>query len=372
MKLKEYQAKKLFRRFGIPTPNGKLVRSPEEAGRVARELQGAVVIKPQLNVKGRGKVGGIGFADSVEGTVIEAERLLNTTILSEKVELLLVEKKIEISQEIYVAVTVDYDVRRPLIIASDRGGIDIEQIAVETPERLIRIHISLLKELSDSDLSPVQSMLGYDVSDIVKKLYTIFIENDAEMVEINPIVRNTAGNLCAVDAVLNVNDDAIYRHELLKPIQEEILREDPISAEAQENNWTYIDLPGTIGILSSGAGLTMAILDLIQAAGGQAANFLDTAQFDDEGIYKAFDLLLRAKPVKVLFVNIFAGLNRCDLLARGICRYIEDHRPDVPLVVRMVGNAEKEGHRILKDIGITPYSSLEKAISSAVDLGGKH
>jgi len=209
------------------------------------------------------------------------------------------------------------------------------------------------------------------VADILLTLHALFQEYCAETVEINPLVRAADGRLYAVDAVLNVDDDSLFKNEDLMRIREESRKDDPISAEARDHSWTYIDLPGTVGILSSGAGLTMAIMDMIHYGGGAAANFLDTAQIDDEGIYDAFDLIMRAKPVKVLLINIFAGLNRCDLLARGIRRFIEDHHPEVPMVVRMIGNKEQRGREILEEIGIDVCSSLEDAVSKVVALGGK-
>jgi succinyl-CoA synthetase beta subunit len=175
-----------------------------------------------------------------------------------------------------------------------------------------------------------------------------------------------SGELVAVDAVLNINQDALFRHPELEELRRELPVEDAIAEEAQRNSWTYIDLDGDIGILSSGAGLTMAILDLIERAGGRAANFLDTAQIDDEGIVRAFELIVRAKPVKSVLVNIFAGLNRCDGLARGITRYLADNPLPVPVVVRMIGNREEEGYRILRDAGIEPVAELEPAVEMAV------
>ena len=371
MRLKEFQAKEIFRKYGIATPEGAMVRSPEEVEEVARALEGAVVLKPQLRVKGRGKVGGIGFAGNPREAVEEARRLFKATIHGEAVKRMLIEEKIQIQKEMYLAVTVDYAARRPLIMASDVGGIDIEEISERNPEQIIRIHTLPGEKITEALVSAAEEILGEDVAQILVKLYSIFNETSGEIVEINPLVRDVNGRLYAVDAVLNVDDDSVFKHDFLKRIQQEARKEDPIASEAKARNWTYIDLPGTIGILSSGAGLTMAIMDMIHAAGGRPANFLDTAQIDDEGIYQAFDLIMRAKPVNVLLINIFAGLNRCDLLASGIRKFLEDHRPQVPLVIRMVGNAEVKGYAVLEEIGITPFSSLEEAVSRAVELGGQ-
>jgi succinyl-CoA synthetase beta subunit len=371
MKLKEFQAKAIFRKSGLPIPRGVLAASAAEAEKAAGELGGAVVLKPQLDVKGRGKVGGIGFADDPTGALREADRLFSMVIHGEKVERLLIEEKIDIRQEMYLAVLVDYAERMPLIMASDVGGIDIEDVSREDPGRIIRIHVPPGETIDASVLKPVAEKLGKDAAEIMMTLHGLFSACCAETVEINPLVRAAEGRLVAVDAVLNVDDDALYKNEDLMRIREETREDDLITAEARDRSWTYIDLPGTVGILSSGAGLTMAIMDMIHHAGGAPANFLDTAQIDDEGIYDAFDLIMRAKPVKVLLINIFAGLNRCDLLARGIRRFVEERRPDVPMVVRMIGNKEEAGYAILKDIGIPAYASLEEAVSKAVKLGAK-
>ena len=368
MNLREYQAKHIFKNYGLRVPVGAIAADPSEAESTARTLGCPVVLKPQLGVKGRGKVGGIGFADDPPGARREAERLFALTVKGEAVKTLLVEKRLSISEELYVAVTIDYSARQPVIIASSTGGVDIEETARAHPANVHRIPVNILHGIEPEMLARVEVRLGAGVSDTIKTLYRVFRDFDAELVEINPLIRSRSGDLWAADAVLNINPDSVFRHDDLIPFKQEIPVEDPIAEEASANSWTYIDLPGDIGILSSGAGLTMAILDLIHKAGGKPANFLDTAQMDDEGIYNAFDLLSRAKETRVLLVNVFAGLNRCDRLADGIRRYLEGSHKETPLVVRMVGNLEEEGHRILRDIGITPFTRLEDAVDRAVQL----
>jgi succinyl-CoA synthetase beta subunit len=338
MNLREYQAKTIFSQHGITIPKGKIVTTPGEAAKTTEEFDSGVVIKPQLGVKGRGKVGGIGFADDPAAAKAEAKRLLGSKIKGETVQKL------------------------------SEGGVEIEETAKTHPDRILRIPVNILKGPSPNDIARIADRMGKDTAQYVDLLYRLFRRYDAELVEINPLVRTTDGNLCAVDAVLNINEDSVFRHEELTAFQKEIPVDDPIAAEASLSSWTYIELPGDIGILSSGAGLTMAILDLIHKAGGSAANFLDTAQIDDEGIYNAFELLSRAKKTRVLLVNIFAGLNRCDSLAMGIQRYLNDHPIETPLVVRMIGNLEEEGHQILREMGIEPFSRLEDAVEKAVKL----
>jgi succinyl-CoA synthetase beta subunit len=368
MKLREYQAKRIFAESGIAVPQSGLARTPAEAAEIARGLGTPVVLKPQLGVKGRGKVGAIGFADDTEGARAEAERLLDMTVKGEAVRSLLVEQRVDIADELYVAVTVDPSARCPVIITSAEGGVDIEEVARERPERVRRTLVNILTGPTSAELHAAAEALGDGGFPLLKTLYGLFRSWDAEIVEINPLVRTTSGELVAVDAVLNVDRDAVQRHEELIALREEIPVEDEIAEEAARNDWTYIEMPGDIGVLSSGAGLTMAILDLIHRAGGSPANFLDTAQIDDDGIYSAFELMARARPHRVLLVNLFAGLNRCDALADGIRRYITDHPPAVPVLVRMVGNLEEEGHRILRQAGLTPFSQIEEAVEEAVRL----
>lgn len=366
MKLREFQAKRIFREHGISTPQGAVARTPEQAQTIARELGQAVVIKPQLGVKGRGKVGGIRFATTPDDALQQARELLAMTIKGEPVQILWVEQKLPIASELYVAVTVDFAARQPVLMASDQGGVDIETVAAKAPDQLIRVPVSILENPDQLDLSLVKEKMGQDVADVLRRLYQLFREQDAELVEINPLIRLPNGHLVAADGVLNVNDDASFRHEAWTQLEREFETPDPLASEARSHHWTYIDLAGDIGILSSGAGLTMAILDLIHGDGGKPANFLDTAQIDAQGIRDAFDFLARARPVKSMLVNIFAGLNRCDDLATGIVSYLQEHPMNPPPVIRMVGNQEESGHQILRQAGLEPFAQLEQAVRAAV------
>jgi succinyl-CoA synthetase beta subunit len=368
MKLREYQAKSIFAEQLIAIPRGFLAVTADEAEAAARKLGTPVVLKPQLGVKGRGKLGGIAFADTPLEAMEAAGQLFQKTIKGEPVRTLLVEEKLDIAEELYLAVTIDYAARRPVLIASQEGGVEIEVVAERTPERVQKTLVSIVDGPSSDDLERLANQLGLDVARILERLYNIFRNLDAELVEVNPLIRTTSGDLVAADAVLNINEEALFRHPDLDKYKREIPVDDPVAEEARQKSWTYIDLSGDIGILSSGAGLTMAILDLMNRAGGRPANFLDTAQIDDQGIYEAFELLSRAGTPRVMLVNIFAGLNRCDALAEGIKRYLQDHPLPMPVVVRMIGNLEDEGHRILKGIGITPFKELEAAIDFAVKL----
>jgi succinyl-CoA synthetase beta subunit len=366
--LREFQAKKIFSDNSIRIPRGLLVRTPDAAAEACERLASAVVIKPQLGVKGRAKAGAIAFADAPEQAREEARRLLSTIVKGERVELLLVEEKVAIEREYYLAATIDYHHRQPVLVASAEGGVDVEEVARTHPEKILRVPVDIRQGPSAQALEPVSQLLGTMAGDWLARLYEIFRRYDAELVEINPLVLTTNDIFMAVDAVLNCDEDALFRQPEMERLMEQFPGGDPIAAAARSFNWTYIDLPGNIGILSSGAGLTMAILDLIHAMGGRAANFLDTAQIDQDGVYEAFDLCQRAKKVNVLLVNFFAGLNRCDHLAEGIRRFIREKPLQAPVVVRLVGNQEETAHRMLREVGIPTFKNLEEAVSRAVRL----
>ncbi|UCG88936.1 MAG: succinate--CoA ligase subunit beta [Gemmatimonadota bacterium] len=368
MNLREFQAKKVFAEHGIVVPRGALASTSEEVRKIAQDLDCAVVLKPQLGVKKRGKLGVIAFCDEPVMAEQEATRLFGMTVEGESANTLLVEERADIAEELYLAVTVDYSRRCPTLMISRYGGVDIEELSRNEPEKILRLPANILSGLTDRDIATIADFVDHEVAHLASTLYSIFRSCDAEMVEVNPLVRTKDGRLVAVDAVLNINDAALFRQPEMASLAEQSGGGDAIAQEANANKWTYIDLPGDIAILSSGAGLTMTILDLIRLEGGSAANFLDTAQIDDDGIYSAFELLARAKDARAMMINIFAGLNRCDKLAEGIVRYLQEHPYDKPVVVRMIGNAEEAGHRILRDFGVEPYRKLEEAVERVVVL----
>ena len=375
MKLYEFEAKEIFERYDLPIPMGRVIKDPKMAADVTSEIGEPVVIKPQLGVKGRGKAGAILFASNPQEAIEYSKSILGKSIMSEKVEMLLIEGKVEVASELYLAVTVDYSAGKPVIIASSFGGVDIEEVARERGESIRKIPISISKGILEEDLNSLTS--AFDAFDLslrsqikrfASRLYQIFRDYDAEIAEINPLALAKNGSVIALDAVLNIDEDSLFRHPELIKRRGKSEKEFQLEQLCREMNWTYIEMDGDIGILSSGAGLTMAILDLIQQRGGSATNFLDTAQMDADGIYKAFDLFYQHPKVKVILVNIFAGLNRCDDLAEGIKRYLRDHRLTVPLVVRMIGNREEEGRKILKQINVEAIPGLEEAIDKVVDV----
>ena len=318
MKLYEYEAKELFQKYGIDIPKGHIVESAEEASRLASHLGGSVVIKPQVSTKKRGKAGAIRFASNPEETFRQSQSLLGLRLNHEKVSTLLVEEKIEIDKEFYVAMSIDYSLSKPIAITSAFGGVDIEEVAREKSALMKKVRFSITKGPTEKDFEELVSIFNHTekglIKEVLEKIYRIFIDYDAEMVEINPLALTKHRKVVALDAFLNVDDDSLFRHsDLVKPrgmSQEEFEFEQSL----KEKKWKYIEMDpdGEIGILSSGAGITMAILDLIKMHGGRPANFLDTAQMNAEGIYNAFSLFAWNTKLKVLLVNIFAGLNSCD------------------------------------------------------------
>ena len=374
MRLYEYEAKEVFQKYGLVIPKGQIVESAEQARRFASQIGGPVVIKPQVLTKKRGKAGAIRFASNPEEAFRESRSLLGTTLKDEKVSTLLVEEKIEIDKEFYVGMIIDYSLLKPVAITSSFGGVDIEEVAEEKPAMMKKVRFSISKGPTEKDLEEQVSIFNQTekmlMKEVLKKLYHIFQDYDAEMVEINPLALSKHGKAVALDAFLNVDDDSLFRHsDLVKPrgmSQEEFEFEQSL----KEKKWKYIEMDpdGEIGILSSGAGVTMAILDLISMRGGRPANFLDTAQMDAEGIYKAFSLFAGNTKLKVLLVNIFAGLNRCDDLAMGIKRYLQEQGLSIPLVVRMIGYREEEGKKILNEINIEPIRSLEESVEKVIQI----
>jgi succinyl-CoA synthetase beta subunit len=324
--------------------------------------------------KKRGKAGAIRFGPDPDQAFRESQLLLGMALKDEKVSRLLVEEKVEIDKEFYVGMTIDYSLLKPVGIISRSGGVDIEEVAREKPAMVKKVRFSISEGPTEKELEEQISVFkGSEqglMREVTKKLYQIFKQYDAEMVEINPLAISKGGKAVALDAFLNVDDDSLFRHsDLVKP-RGMTPEEFEFERSLKEQKWKYIEMDpdGEIGILSSGAGITMAILDLIKMHGGRPANFLDTAQMNAEGIYNAFSLFAGNTKLKVLLVNIFAGLNRCDDLAMGIMRYLQEHPLRMPLVVRMIGYREDEGKSILKEINVETIRSLEDSVEKVIQI----
>jgi succinyl-CoA synthetase beta subunit len=379
MKLLEYEAKQYFKEYGIPIPEGSMVESPKDARDYVESLGKPVIIKAQLPVGGRGKAGGVKFAEGPEEAFSTAKQLLEMTIKDIKVEKLYVEEKLNIVKEIYLGVTIDRSKKQHVILASTEGGMDIEEVATNTPEKIVRFYVDPLMELRSFHANYIASKLGYEggmmrkLASFVSKLYNLALEMDAELTEINPLAEIKDGFIAA-DARLNIDNNALFRHEelekrLLDSYQSELTERE---VEARAQDLTYVELDGNIGIIGNGAGLTMATLDTIMLHGGKAANFLDLGGgATPERIEKAVRFVLSDKRTKVLFVNVLGGITRCDHIAEGIIKASEELGASKPIVVRMMGTNEEEGKRILKKNGIDTLESMEEGAEKAVKLAGE-
>jgi succinyl-CoA synthetase beta subunit len=378
LKLLEYQAKQVFRKFDIPIPKGGVARIPKEAEEAARMVGGPVAIKAQLPVGGRGKAGGILFADTPEEAAEIAGKLLGSRLKDLEVKKVLVEEKLDIGKELYLGVVVDRGNRSHVVLASSEGGVDIEEVAARTPERIVRHVVDPLGGLRTYHANLVAKRLGYSgremsaLSGLLLRLYRVAVEMDAELTEINPLAVTDAG-FVAADARLNIDDNALFRH----PELAEVSGEDEASEltgrelDALGLGLTYVELDGDIGIIGNGAGLTMATIDTVTLQSGRPANFLDLgggASADRIGVGVSF--VLSDPRVTALFVNILGGITRCDETARGIIDARERTSSEKPIVVRMTGTNEEEGKRLLKDAGIDTLDTMEEAAEKVVALAG--
>ncbi|HLS88398.1 MAG TPA: ADP-forming succinate--CoA ligase subunit beta [Sphingobacteriaceae bacterium] len=365
MKLFEYMAKGVFTQYGIPVPKGKMVTTPEEAGAAAAEI-GPAAIKVQILAGGRGKAGGIRFADDPAGAEAEARQMLGMELHGYTVEKLLVEEKLSIDGELYLAVTVDSSAKKPLIMASASGGVNIEEV----PEgQIIKRHVDVpwgMRPYIGRDLARrlgLEGGLARQFADIAVKLYKVFESTDAEMAEINPLVIS-GDRLIAADGRLNIDDEALFRQPDLPRTSEAT----PLEAKVREIGLSYVELDGDIAVMANGAGITMATIDVLARYGGKAMNFLDAGGGAAvEPMAQAMGVLVSTNP-KAILVNIFGGITRCDDVAKAIIHVKKNQGIPVPLVVRLVGTNEEEGVELLRQEGIQAYRSMDEAAARVVEL----
>jgi succinyl-CoA synthetase beta subunit len=356
--LYEYQGKELFRRFGIPVSEGRPAATPEEARAAAEELGGQVVVKAQVLTGGRGKAGGVKLADGPEDAEAKASEILGLDINGHVVRRLWIEGASEIAKEYYLSVTFDRGEKKPLFMLTKEGGVEIEQVAEETPEKLARLHVDPLEGFQPYQARRLIYGAGIDdpgeqkqVLEIVGKLYECFVSTDAMLCEINPLIVTPEGEVRALDSKFTVDDNALYKH----PEIEEMRDPDAVSPEeraAREKGVTYVKLDGEVGILGNGAGLVMSTLDVIALAGGKPANFCDLGGGGDaEGVVDALEVITADPQVRSIFFNIFGGITRGDEVARGILQALERIGIQLPIVVRLDGTNAEEGRELLADAG---------------------
>jgi succinyl-CoA synthetase beta subunit len=354
--LYEYQGKELFKRYGIPVSEGRLATSPEEARAAAEELGGQVVVKAQVLTGGRGKAGGVKLADDPRDAEQKAREILGLDINGHVVHKLWIERASDIAKEYYLSITFDRGEKKPLFMLTTQGGVEIEQVAEENPDALARLHVDALE-----GFQPYQGrrlIYGAGIEDpdeqkqvlaIIGKLYRCFVDADAMLCEVNPLIVTPQGEVKALDSKFTVDDSALFRHADVAAWRDTSAA-DPLEAFAREKGVTYVKLDGSVGILGNGAGLSMSTVDVVVVAGGKPANFCDLGGGGSaEGVVDALEVISRDPQVRSIFFNIFGGITRCDEVARGILEALDRIEIKVPIVVRLDGTNAEEGRRILAD-----------------------
>ena len=378
MKIHEYQGKEILRKFGVPTPKGFACFSVEEAVQAAQKLAGSVwVVKAQIHAGGRGKGGGVKVAKSIEEVKQKAGQILGMQLVThqtgpegQKVRRLLVEEGADIRKELYVGMVVDRGTQRVALMASSEGGMDIEEVAAKTPQKIHKVFVDPAIGLTDRDATEAARNMGIptvalnESSILLKNLYKAFWETDASLAEINPLILTGDGKVVALDAKFNFDDNALFRHPDLVAMRD-LDEEDPFEIEASKYDLNYISLDGEIGCMVNGAGLAMATMDTIKLFGGSPANFLDVGgSATAEKVTAAFKIMLSNPKVKAILVNIFGGIMKCDTIAAGVVAAARETKLPVPLVVRMKGTNEDLGRKILKDSGL-PIISADNMADAA-------
>jgi succinyl-CoA synthetase beta subunit len=372
MKLHEYQSKQIFARYGVPIPNGRVAATAGEARQIAEELGSRVVVKSQVLVGGRGKAGGIRLAKNPQEAEEVATQILAMEIKGLPVRKVLVDEAANIEQEIYLGITNDRAARKPVMMASAAGGVEIEEVARETPEKIIRVHIDPLLGLRDFQSRDIAAGIDLprvhwrDFSAVAQGLWQAYLSNDATLAEINPLVITKEKRLVALDGKMLVDDNALFRHADLAEMRD-LDTEAPAETEARKYGLSYIKLDGEIGCMVNGAGLAMASMDIIKLHGGEPANFLDIGGgAGADKVAAALRIILSDKNVKAVLFNIFGGITRCDEVAKGILEALDEVKPKVPMVARLVGTNAKEGRKLLAEAKMITAETLLDAAQKAV------
>lgn len=375
MKIHEYQARELFEKAGISVPRGALCKTPDEAKKAAETIGKPVVVKSQILIAGRGKAGGIKSAQNPDEAFTVAQQLIGSVIKGIKVNSVLVVEAIKSQKELYLGFTVDRARRRIALITSAEGGIDLEELARTKPDKIFRREIDPLIglhsfEARDAALSiGLQGKIANEFTAICQKVFSIFERVDADLCESNPLAIDSAtGSLVALDARITLDDNAIFRHPEYKQLDEEL---SSLEREAQASGLSFVQLDGDIGIIGNGAGLVMATLDVVAYYGGRPANFLDMGGGSRaEEVYKAVKICLEQTNLKAVFLNVLGGITKCDEVALGLVKALNESNVKVPFVVRMVGTNEEEGRKILAENNISYLDSMETAAQAVVKVAG--
>ena len=384
MKIHEYQAKSVLARFGVPVPRGEVTFTAHDAAAIAERLgTSVVVVKAQIHAGGRGKGGGVKLAKSPHEAERLAKQMIGMTLVTHqtgpegrKVGRVLIEEGLQIERELYLSMLIDRAAGRPVIIASAAGGMDIEEVAATHPEKILREHVDPATGVIPFQARKLAFAMGLEAGPawkmvkVLDSVYKAFIETDASMIEINPLILTKTGDLLALDAKVTFDDNALYRHPDLREFRD-LAEEDPLEVEASKFSLNYIRLDGNIGCMVNGAGLAMATMDIIKLAGGEPANFLDVGGgANAEQIKNAFRILMADKNVKAVFINIFSGILRCDVQAAGVIAAVKELGVPVPIVIRMEGTNVEEGKRMLRESGLnfTTADSMSEGANAVVAL----
>jgi succinyl-CoA synthetase beta subunit len=382
MKVHEYQAKSILARFGVAVPRGEVTGSPSEAREIARRLGGRAVVKAQIHAGGRGKGGGVKLAKDPQEAHDFAKNILGMTLVTPQtgpagrvVRKVLVEEALDIDRELYVSVTLDRSRGVPVVMASKAGGMDIEEVAAKDPKAIVREGVDATLGMFPFQARKIAFALGLSGDGfkkgvaILQALFRAYIETDASLAEINPLLVTKQGDVLALDAKMNFDDNALFRHPDIKEMRD-LHEEDPLEVEASRYGLNYIKLDGNVGCMVNGAGLAMGTMDLVKLAGGEPANFLDVGGgANEEQVKNAFRIILSDKNVRAVLINIFGGIMRCDVIANGVVAAVREMGLAIPVVVRLEGTNVDQGKAILRDSGlkITPADGLADAARKVVE-----
>jgi succinyl-CoA synthetase beta subunit len=377
LKIHEYQAMEIFARYGLPVSGFDVVTSPEEARAAAEKRGGSVVVKAQVHVGGRGKAGGVKLARDADEAERLAEGILGMDIKGLTVEKVVVAEVVDIDREYYIGIVVDRATKKPVYMVSSEGGVDIEVVASETPEKIHKHPVDPERGLSDAEAAELAAKIESEpsvaaqVADAILKLYAAFVGSDASLAEINPLVVTSEGVVRAIDAKMNIDDNALYRHEDIAAMRDTSTETAELT-KARELGMSFVKLDGNVGCLVNGAGLAMTTMDLIKQHGGEPANFLDVGgSSNSDKVATALEIITSDPNVRSLLINIFGGITRCDDVARGLVHALERVATDVPIVVRLTGTNAEEARRILAEYDLMTADTLDEAVEKAVVLAGR-
>jgi succinyl-CoA synthetase beta subunit len=374
LKIHEVDARGIFAGAGLPVPPSILITEPGEAMAAAGELGCPVVVKSQVLVGGRGKAGGVKLASTPEEAVEKAEAILGMEIKGLTVEKVLIAKAVDISEEFYVGMVYDRVSRKPLMMISPAGGIDIEEVAKSTPEKILKVVIDPLAGIMPFQLRKMAAFLTADkavakqLAPVFNGLFKAFMDVDSSLAEINPLVVSPDGKVWAIDAKINIDDNSLYRHAALEAMRDDS-SEDPGEVEARVSDLSFVKLDGKIGCIVNGAGLAMATMDMIKHFGSEPANFLDIGgSSSPEKVLAAMRIIIRDPKVKAILINIFGGITRCDDVANGLLQAKKELGVDIPLVVRLIGTNAEEARTILEGTELVPATTMEEGVKKAIEI----